>query len=125
MVKEIYIRTEDDKNFIPGVVDFSNEIESVITKVRMLLGTVPGDVLGDPEFGIDIEYLVFNTKESALDIQEKLNDLLITYIPNTKNVFLDVKINFGKTAKGNDFGIVDVYINEQKAIGFLVDKDEM
>ena len=125
MVKEIYIRTEDDPMFVPGIVDFSNEIESIITKVRMLLGTTPGDVLGDSNFGIDIEYLVFNTKQSALDIKEELNNLLVTYIPNTTNVSLSVDINFGKTAKGNDFGVVDVYINEHKAIGFLIDKDDM
>lgn len=125
MVKEIYIRTEDDPMCVPGIVDFSNEIESVITKVKMLLGTSPGDVLGDSNFGIDIEYLVFNTKQSALDIQDKLNELLLTYIPTSQNVSLSLQINFGKTAKGNDFGIIDVYINGKKAIGFLVDKDEL
>jgi hypothetical protein len=125
MVKEIYIRTEDDPMFIPGIIDYSNEIESIITKVKMLLGTVPGEVLGDSDFGIDIEYLVFDTKQSALDIKEKLNELLLTYIPTSKNVTLNLDINFGKTANGNDFGIVDVYINEHKAIGFLVNKDDM
>lgn len=124
MVKEIYIRTEDDPMYIPGLVDYSNEIESIISKVRMLLGTTPGEVLGDHNFGIDIEYLVFNTKVAAYDIKEKLNELILTYIPHSDKVRLGVDINFGKTTKGNDFGIVDVYINETKAIGFLIDRNE-
>jgi hypothetical protein len=123
MVKEIYIRNEEDPMFVEGIIEYSNEIENVISKIRMLLGTTPGEVLGDLNFGIDIEYLVFNTKESAYAIQGKLNELLQAYVPSSKNYSISTQINFGKTANGSDFGIVDVFINEHKAIGFLIDKD--
>jgi hypothetical protein len=123
MVKEIYIRNEEDPMFVEGIIEYSNEIENVISKIRMLLGTTPGEVLGDLNFGIDIEYLVFNTKESAYAIQGALNELLQAYVPSSKNYSISTQINFGKTANGSDFGIVDVFINEHKAIGFLIDKD--
>ena len=74
MVKEIYIRTPDDPNFVPNVLDYSNEVEFVLSEIRTLLGTKKGDVLGEYNFGVDLNYLVFNTRYSAIQMKEKITE---------------------------------------------------
>lgn len=122
MVKEIYIRPENDPNFEPGIVDYTNEIESVISQIKMILGTHKGDVLGSYSFGIDLDYLVFNTRAAAADVSTKIMDAITEYVSHGPNVSITCDVNFGDSGEGYDFAVVDIYINGSKTIGFLVDK---
>lgn len=123
MIKEIYTRSKDDPFYEKGIVDYSNEVESKITKIRTLLSTKPGDVLGDYNFGIDLDYLVFNTKDSASDIKKKIDDKISTYIPNNSNITITTELSFGQSGYGYDYAVIDIYINGSKAVGLLVDKE--
>lgn len=123
MTKEIYTRTVDDPYYEAGIIDFSNEIESKITKIRTLLSTKPGDVLGDYNFGIDLDYLVFNTKASASDVKQRIDEKLAKYVPNTSNVTVSTEVSFGHSGYGYDYAVIDIYINGTKAVGLLVDKE--
>ena len=123
MIREIYTRTPDDPNFVPGVLDYSNEMESIISQIRMLLGTKEGDVMGAYNFGVDLTYLVFKTNVNALDLKQKILDQIISYVHVGPNVSLDINIEFGQSGYGYDIAVVDIIINGNKAIGFLVDKN--
>lgn len=123
MTKEIYVRTPDDPYFVNGVIEFSNEVEEVLTQVKVLLGTVPGDVLCEPAFGVDIERLVFDTARNAASIEKEVNEAISTYIPYSPNISVKAKISFGRADKGYDYGVLDIFVNGTKAIGFLIDKE--
>lgn len=123
MIKDIYIRDENDPNFEPGIIDYSNEVESIISQIRMLLGTKNGEVLGDYNFGYDLEYLVFNTRTSADLLAGDILDKIKEYVVYGENFYIDVDVNFGDSGKGYDYCIVDISINGKKAIGFLIDKE--
>ena len=124
MVKEIYIRTPDDPNFVPNIIDYSNEIEQTLSQLKMILGTNKGDVFGTYDFGLDLNYLVFGTKLPKEEIRQRLLDQIVSYGNISKNISLDIDINFVKYGYGYDYAIIDITINGKKTIGFLVDKDE-
>lgn len=123
MVNEIFIREETDPYYVDGVLETGNTTENIISKIRMFLGTVPGDVLGDDNFGIDIEYLVFNTKQSAKEIEKQINEKLLSYLGNIGNVSVDVNVSFGQDVnRGSDYAVIDFSLNGVKSIGILVDQ---
>lgn len=123
MVNEIFIREETDPYYVDGVLETGNTTENIISKIRMFLGTVPGDVLGDDNFGIDIEYLVFNTKQSTKEVEKQINEKLITYLGNIGNVSVDVNVSFGQdTNRGSDYAVIDFSLNGVKSIGILIDQ---
>lgn len=124
MVKEIYIRTPNDPNFVPNIIDYSNEVESTLSQLKMILGTNKGDVFGTYDFGLDLNYLVFGTKLPKEEIRQRLLDQIVSYGNISKNISLDIDINFGQSGYGYDYAIIDITINGKKTIGFLVDKDE-
>ena len=123
MVKEIYIRTPEDPNFVPNVLEYSDEVEETISQLRVLLGTKNGEVLGTYNYGIDLDYLVFNTRQAADDIKEKIKEQILSYVHISPNLSVDVDVNFGQSGYGYDYAVIDISINGIKAIGFLVDKD--
>ena len=124
MVKEIYIRTPNDPNFVPNIIDYSNEVESTLSQLKMILGTNKGDVFGTYDFSLDLNYLVFGTKLPKEEIRQRLLDQIVSYGNISKNISLDIDINFGQSGYGYDYAIIDITINGKKTIGFLVDKDE-
>lgn len=124
MIREIYIRDENDPYYNPTILDYSNEVESVISQIKMILGTVPGQVFGNRQFGVDLEEMVFNTKISADRVMEKVNDQIHEYVKHEKNISVYCDINFGDSGKGYDYAILDIYINGVKTIGFAIDKNE-
>ena len=88
MVKEIYIRTPDDPNFVPNIIDYSNEVESTLSQLKMILGTNKGDVFGTYDFGLDLNYLVFGTKLPKEEIRQRLLDQIVSYGNISKNISL-------------------------------------
>ena len=63
MIRDIYTRNPEDPNYVYGVLEHSDVVESIITKIKMILGTSAGQVFGDLGFGIGIEDLIFETSE--------------------------------------------------------------
>ncbi len=124
MIKEIYTRDESDPNYDARTIDFTDEVESTITQIRMILGTTPGEVFGSPNFGMDIEDYIFRTKLSAGKLNEILQDHLDSYMTKYPDLEVTTDINFGNSGKGWDFAILDIYINGKKTLGFLIDKDD-
>lgn len=122
MIREIYIRTPDDPNFVPGVIDFKNETEYLLNQIRMLLGTKKGDVLEEYNFGADLESFVFNTVRSASEMEKIIDDQISIYVDIPESMTVSTEVSFGDSGKGYDIAVVDIIINGNKCMGFLIDK---
>jgi len=119
MIKDIYIRNPEDPNFKYGVLEHSDALESIITKIKMILGTRQGQVLGDLNFGVGIEDLIFETKINKIQLEEKIKTQFSQYISESATFKITPKVSFGR-ADGYDYAVIDIYINDQKTIGILV-----
>jgi hypothetical protein len=119
MVKEIYVRNPEDPNYKYGVLESDDAIENIITKIRTILGTRQGQVLGDVNFGVPIEDLVFETRINKFELEERIRGQIFQYISEASQYQIDPKVSFGKT-EGYDYCIIDFFINREKIIGILV-----
>lgn len=123
MIKEIYTRTPGDPYYEEGIIDYSNEVEEIISQIRMIIATNPMDVMGDTTFGSNIDDLVFNTRQSASSIKEKLTRAIDLYVTKSPNIQVTTEINFGHAGNGSDYAVIDIFINGTKSVGFLINKD--
>jgi len=119
MIKDIYIRNPEDPNFKLNVLDHSDEIESIISKIRMILSTKKGQVIGDINFGVGIEDLVFETKLNKMRLEEDIKKQINAYVSETSDYKISPSISFGKT-NGYDYCVVDIYIDDEKVFGLLI-----
>lgn len=119
MIKEIYLRNINDP-YYENVLEHSNDIESIIQQVKMILGTENGQVLGDYNFGVNLKKLIFQTTFPKQKIEENIREQISQYIKYTDTYSIDVKVSFGKSPSGTDIGLVDIIINQQAVIGVLV-----
>ena len=119
MIKEIYTRSPEDPNYVYGIYETEDAIERIITKIKMILGTRQGQVLGDVNFGVSIEDIVFETRINKFELEEKIRGQIFQYIAEASEYKIDPKVSFGK-AEGYDYCIIDFFINNTKAVGILI-----
>lgn len=119
MVKEIYIRTEDDPAYRSDIIDHSSELEIVISKILMILKTNKGEVLGDPGFGVNLENYLFTFDLDEHSIKKEITDQISTYITESKlyNINIELK-RFRGTVR--DLILLDIIIDGRKMAGVLI-----
>lgn len=119
MIREIYNRNPNDPNYVYGVLEHTNPIESIISKIKMILSTSQGQVLGDLNFGVGLEDLIFETRINKMELEERIKNQISQYIEESKDYKIEPRVSFGK-AEGYDYAVIDIFINDQKIIGILV-----
>jgi len=119
MISEIYIRNPEDPNFVINVLEHSDPIESIISKIKVIFGTRQGQVIGDLNFGLGIEDLVFETRVNKMQLEEDIKRQIGQYVAESSQYKITPSVSFGK-AKGYDYCIIDIFINDTKAFGLLI-----
>jgi hypothetical protein len=119
MIKEIYIRNPEDPNYKLNVLDHSDPIESIISKIKMIFGTRQGEVMGDLNFGLGIEDLVFETRVNKLQLEEDIKRQIGQYVTESSDYKIEPKVSFGK-ATGYDYCVIEIFIDNEKTFGILV-----
>lgn len=120
MIKEIYTRNETDPYYNPVVLEHNSDIESILSQIRLILGTRGGQVLGDYNFGVGIEDLIFTTNFNKDRIQNIIQQQIRDYIKEFPNYNITVDVKFYKQPNGLDAGLIDIYINQTKIQGFMI-----
>lgn len=121
MINEIYCRMPSDAKYVPKI-ETSSEIEQILQRIRVILGTNRGDVLGDFSFGTDIKKYIFSMDFNVDEIQDYIQGQIIQFgnIDDTKYT-LQVKVSYGKDHYNrSDYAIIDIYINQEKYMGIIV-----
>lgn len=118
-ISEIYCKLSTDPYFESDRLEVSNEIEALIEKIRMIMLTRKGDLLGDPDFGVDLEKYIFETFFDRGAITFEITDQFSRYIPEQNKFNLNTRIDISKgTYKDNI--IVDIFIDQDKILGFVI-----
>jgi len=120
MIKEIYTRSLKDPNVDPFKLEHSDPIEEIIQKIKIILSTNKGDVLGDYRLGCNIEDLVFKTRNDAKMLESEINSQIDDYIQPTANYKVNAVVKFGRGKDGSDFALIDVFVNQEKVTSVLV-----
>jgi|694.fasta_scaffold145945_2 hypothetical protein len=82
MLREIYNRDPSDPNYKAEQIEVTDALEACIGKLKMLIFTRKGEVLGDPRFGLNLEDLIYDFNISEKGLRNEIQKYLITYIPD-------------------------------------------
>jgi hypothetical protein len=80
-MREIYNRDPDDPSYNPYQLETTDPVEICIGQIKMLLLTNKGEVMGDPQFGLNLEDLIFTLQVSEYSLKKELDLNLQTYVP--------------------------------------------
>lgn len=69
-------------------------IRIIIQKYEMIIFTIKGDVLGDPDFGASLEELLHTTLLSNVAVEERVRSQIDIYIPELQGTKYTLRVEF-------------------------------
>lgn len=118
MIREIYCRNNNDPGFRPNQLETSNELEALLTKIRMIIFTSKGEVLGYPSLGLSLEEQLFEFQANTNAIQTMFYGQLAWYAPEASKFKTEITVRF-VPGEIRDFCFIDIYIDGTKYIGVM------
>jgi phage baseplate assembly protein W len=120
MLIDIYSRGAEENKFAPNIIEVTDSLSQLILKIENALFTRKGDVLGVPDFGCNLDDLIFSLVLNESVIQQKINSQIQAYcLLNSDARFnIDTRVSFFETA-GRNGALVDIYVNETRVLGAL------
>jgi phage baseplate assembly protein W len=120
MLIDIYSRGEDENKYSPNIIEVTDGLSQLILKIENALFTRKGEVLGVPDFGCNLEDLVFSLVVNASVIEQKISSQIQSYCLLDYDIRFKVntKVSFFETDSRNG-ALVDIYINQNRVIGAL------
>jgi len=118
MLKEIYCRNYTDPYYNYNVLETNDPLEVLLTKIRMIIFTNRGEVLGYPDLGLDLEMLLFELDFNAYQIQNDLYTQIGKYCPDSTNYNINVEVNL-VPGTVRDIAYIDIYIDGTKYLGVV------
>ena len=91
---DFYIIDKTDPSYTANQVIEDDIIAVILQKYKMILFTNKGDVMGNPDFGGDLEMLLNETKVSAAYVEKNLNAQITDYIPELVNMDYTLEVVF-------------------------------
>lgn len=111
MLRDIYLRNEDDPKFIPNKMEENDAIQDLIEQLKMLFATSPGEVIAYPFYGLNLEDMLFEFDFDQEDILKEIDRQYFEYIkPNFPNVNVEFNV-YVSEGEINRTLIIDVFIN--------------
>lgn len=85
-VKDLVIRYPGHPKYEPGRIIEDDEVEVIVQKLEMILFTNKGEVLGDTNIGVNLEYYLWQTRVTTGSLKSKVIEQINTYIPELNDL---------------------------------------
>jgi hypothetical protein len=118
MLKDLYVQGEDEIGYQNAVIEVNSKLYNVIQKIRMILLTDKGDVLGDPDFGCSLFQYIFELNLSVSEVNQEISRQIERYINEDSREF-DIKVSVNKN-DDQQIAWADIFINNQLVTKFRI-----
>jgi phage baseplate assembly protein W len=92
--RDLYIKYNGHPKFRSNRIIEDDLISVMIQKYELLLFTNKGELLGQPEFGCNLEELLFQTKVSSEFVEETINSQIVQFIPEMASMNYRLRVEF-------------------------------
>ena len=91
---EFYVKSINDPNFQIDKLQQDDEISMLLTQLQVILGTRKGDVLGNPDFGANLEDYVYEFRYNDYMLKNIVEQQISAYVPHAAKYNVEVDIQF-------------------------------
>lgn len=114
---DFYIRYKGHPTYNNLEIIEDELVRVIVMKVEMILFTDKGEVLGQPDFGADLNKFLHETKVSADFVKKQIVEQLTIYVPELTTVEYSLDVQFTENPESYsdmmfiDFKVRDTEIN--------------
>ena len=116
---ELYIKAIGDPNFDADQLQTDEDIQLLLTQIETLIFTNKGEVMGNPEFGLNIEDYVYSFRYNDTMLQSMITSEISRYVPLSYKYPVNVNVEFTSETERN-MVFIDITIDNRYGIGLYV-----
>jgi hypothetical protein len=116
---ELYIKTIGDPNFRYDQMQVDEDIQLLLTQIETLIFTAKGDVMGVPDFGLNLEDYVYSFMYNDDMLKGVVSNAISQYIPLSKKYPVDVNVEYTTESERNAV-YIDIVVDNKYGIGLYV-----
>jgi hypothetical protein len=120
-IKDFYTRVPGDPKRQENVYETSDDIEAMIGQIRMTLLTEKGEVLGEPDFGVDINKYLFEFDIDPFTLSNDALEQITTYVSGSAKRKIDVNPAKYSEPKHRDVFVLHVNIKGETELAIFYD----
>jgi len=91
---DFYIKYQGVPKYNSSELVEDDIVRVIIQKYELILFTIKGEVLGDPEFGANLDELLYETSVSEEYVRNIIVDQINDYVPEMMGTSFDIKVVF-------------------------------
>lgn len=114
-IRDFYMRPEGDPKYREDQVEVYDEIESCINQVKMTLLTNKGEVLGEPNFGLQIESYLFDFELDPFKLSDNASSQVQRYVTESKKRKVSIKPSYTTDEKGRKIYALQIGIDGRRS----------
>lgn len=109
---DLYCRLPGEGGFDLDALDTNSELVEILQEINMLFETKPGDVLGVPNMGIDLESILYTFNMSPFEIKDVIQKQINTFIPEAADYDVKVDVRIERAGR-RDIGKIDILLKDK------------
>ena len=117
-IRDFYMRSLDDPKYIKDTLETTDEIEEIVSQIRMTLLTEKGEVLGEPNFGVDVNKYLFEFDIDPFSLSGSAEQQIDKYVTGSRK--RDIQVRPGKYTDDRDRQIFVLSINIKGSDSFAL-----
>ncbi len=118
--RELYIGYKGHPRFTINKIIVDDIIRVIVQKYEMILFTNKGELLGDPDFGCDLERLLFETKISAFAVKKIIKEQIAEYITELTNINYSLEVKFEEDPENyQDVMIINFTVADYEVVAII------
>lgn len=114
-LRDFYLRVEADPAFRSGQFEVYDELESALQQIKMTLFTNKGEVLGEPDFGLQVEKYLFEFSIDPFLLTREAGDQINRYVGEARKRSITVKpASYNDDKAGREIFVLLIDVPELK-----------
>jgi phage baseplate assembly protein W len=116
---EFYIKHIGDPSFQRDKLQQDDDLSIMLTQIETILFTRKGSVLGNPEFGANLEDYVYEFRYNDYQIKNAVNKQIRNYVPLSNKNPVNVEVDF--TEESSRYVMfLDITIDARIKVGIFI-----
>ncbi len=114
-LRDIYLSPESDPAYRPDQLEVYDEIESTLQQIKMTLFTRKGEVLGDYNFGLEVDKYLFEFSIDPFILSREAQNQIDVYVLESKKRTIAVSpASYSDERAGREIFVLLIDIPELK-----------
>ena len=118
-IRDFYSRDIDAPNYQASRLEVDDALNDLIIKIDQILFTRKTEVLGAPNFGANLDDLIFSLTSNEDMIRDTVGNQIVEYCLTGGDGFaVDVQVQYFQTPTRNGC-YIDIFVNDRRVVGVL------